>query len=223
MDKIFNREQTAKHIGMSSRTVSRLLAGKLIPHIRIFFSKDNPRGLVYFSAKKLDIWLQDDEGLESMSDFEKQAWRVRKKADIAVQLSQERDEELLALEILKLSKTLRACLDDDESLELSAKEREKLRQHEADFESYFEKTSQLQDKEKSRLKEFFEDDEDCLFYYFPGVFEQEIKSRKRTGVSQPKELRGGVPIDRIEQQPGTLKEKKQSIQTVIEEADKVEK
>lgn len=231
MDTIFNREECAQHIGMSSRTVSRLLAAKLIPHIRVFFNKDNRNGLVFFSKKKLDIWKSKDDGFEAMSDMEKRAWQIRHKTDGRLQLSRELDELKLSLEIQKLSLSLKACLDEDESPSLNEKERKELEQHGDDFSGYFSKISELRSLEKGRLVEFFDNDLECLFCYFPDVFQVEIKAKEPT--REEKELqkkieagevvvsmRGGIKVEHYPTLPGTLKEKKpESIQVTQETSE----
>ena len=225
MDRVLNREQAAKYIGMSERNLSRLMAVRLIPFCKTHFSKNPAKGRVYFSKKKLDIWKERDEDVTKMTDIEKETWKIEKEMNISVECSKEADEELLALEILKLSRTLLSCLDEGKDPSLSEKERAKLEEHSEDFTEYFAKIPELHSLEKKRLIEFFDEDMDCLFHYFPKTFEVEIKKRKEAEEKQVgvKESYGGVPLERYESEPGTLKEKKQSIQVTIESADEVKK
>ena len=224
MDKVMNREQAAKFINMSPRNLNRLMAVRLIPFLKTFF-RLNSQGRVYFSQKKLDIWMERDEDLGAMSNAEKEIWKIEQRANITAERNKELDEELLALEILKLSRGLLACLDEGKEPNLSEEERAKLEEHSEDFTEYFAKIPELHRLEKARLVEFFDGDMDCLFHYFPKTFEVEIKERKRADEAKAKvkESHGGVPLERIPTYAGTKKEKKQSIQVTIESADEVKK
>ena len=222
MDKIMNREEAAKYIGMSPRNLNRLMQFRLVPFLKTFF-RLNSQGRVFFSQKKLDIWKERDEDLEAMTDLEKESWRIKQKTNISIERSREADEELLALKILKLSRTLRSCLDEGKEPNLSEDERRKLEEHSGDFEEYFALIPQLHELEKKRLVEFF-GDETCL-HYFPEIFQVEIEAKKKTEAKQVGvvEMHGDVPLERYKSEPGTLKPKKQSIQVTIESADEVKK
>lgn len=226
MDKVLTRMEAAAYIKMTERNLSRLMQFKLVPFIKTNFSKDPGRGRVYFSQRKLDEWeARGDRDLRAMSEAQKEIWKIEQKANITAERNKELDEELLSLEILKLSKTLLSCLDEGKNPSLSEKEKEKLEQHSDDFSEYFAKIPELHRLEKARLVEFFDGDMDCLFHYFPKTFEIEIKSRKKTEAEQVgvKESYGGIPLERIPTYPGTKKEKKQSIQVTIESADEIKK
>jgi len=225
MDKVLTREEAAAHIKMSPRNLNRFMAARLVPFIKTHFSKNPAKGRVYFSQKKLDIWKERDEDFQAMSEAEKEAWKIEQNANIVAERGKEADEELLALEILKLSKTLLSCLDEGKNPSLSEKEREKLEEHSEDFSEYFAKIPELHSLEKKRLIEFFDEDMDCLFHYFPKTFEVERKARKEAEAKQVGvvEMYGGVPLERFPTLPGTKKEKKQSIQVTIEQADEVKK
>lgn len=216
MDKVMSRQQAATYVGMSSRNLNRLMVVRLVPFLKTFF-RLNSQGRVFFSKKRLDEWMAKDEDLEAMTDLEKEAWKIEQNANIVAERSKEADEELLALQILKLSRTLRSCLDEGKEPNLSEEERRKLEEHSGDFEEYFALIPQLHELEKKRLVEFF-GDETCL-HYFPEIFQVEIEAGKRTNAGKPKEMHGGVPLERYESKPGTLKPKEEKIQVVQSQAD----
>jgi len=222
MDKVLNREQAAKYIKMEERSLSRLMQFRLIPFIKTHFRKNPAKGRVYFSKKKLDEWMAKDEDLRKMTEAQKNIWKVKKEMNIASESSKEAEEQNLALEILKLSKTMLACLDEAKHPNLSEKERARIEEHSEDLSEYLSKIPELHAVEKKRLIEFFDEDMDCLFHYFPKTFEVEIKARKRADEVKPKEMRGGIPIERFETSPGTKKPRKQQQATTIEQADNYE-
>lgn len=222
MDKVMSRQQAATYVGMSSRNLNRLMVVRLVPFLKTFF-RLNSQGRVFFSKKRLDEWMSRDKDFQAMSETEKEIWKIEQRANIIVESDKELEEQKMALEILKLSKTLRSCLDEGKNPSYSEKEREALEQHSDDFTEYFALIPQLHELEKKRLIEFFDGDMDCLFHYFPKTFEVERKARKEAEAKQVGvvEMHGGVPLERIPTLPGTLKEKKQSIQVTIESADEV--
>lgn len=223
MDKVLNREQAAKYIKMEERSLSRLMQFRLVPFIKTHFRKNPAKGRVYFSQKKLDIWMAKDEDLRKMSAAEKKIWKIKKDMNIATESSREADEQGIALEILKLSKTLLACLDEGKNPNLSEKERAKIEEHSDDLSEYLDKIPELHAVEKKRLIEFFDEDMDCLFHRFPKTFANELKAEKKTEAEQPKEMRGRIPIERFETYPGTKKPRKQQQVTTSEQADEVSK
>jgi len=209
MDKIMNREQAAKHIGMSPRNLNRLMVVRLVPFLKTFF-RLNSQGRVFFSQKRLDEWMAKDEDLEAMTDLEKEAWKIEQNANIVAERSKEADEELLALQILKLSRTLRSCLDEGKEPNLSEEERRKLEEHSGDFEEYFALIPQLHELEKKRLVEFF-GDETCLFRFFPKTFATEIKAKDKA------EAKAAKPrLERYDNVPPTKKPIEKNIQVVQE-------
>lgn len=210
MDEALTRGQAAKYIGMSSRNLNRLMAVRLVPFLKAFF-RLNSQGRVFFSKKRLDDWMAKDEDLEAMTDLEKESWKLKQQTNISIERSKEADEELLALQILKLSRTLRSCLDEGKEPNLNEEERKRLEEHSGDFEEYFILIPQLHELEKKRLVEFFNEDYDCLFHYFPRVFQQEIKERKKLEAEQAK-----PKLQRYDNVPPTKKPTEENIQVTQE-------
>lgn len=215
MDKVMNRMEASAYIKMSDRNLSRLMVGRFVPFIKTHFSENPANGRVYFSQRKLDDWVGEFENLSEMTDSEKTGWKMQKRAGSSIELDAEVREQKTALKILWLGRRLKKALDDKNSSQS---------EHDNDFEEYFALIPELHSIEKQRLREFFDEDMECLFYYFPELFKDEIKAKEPTTEERALqkrieageviiEMRNGRKVERYPTLPGTKKpEKERSIQ-----------
>jgi len=204
-------------LGMSERHLSRMIKSRLIPFIRIFYSEDALRGRILFSQKKLDAWERRSD--ETVKEFPKDTdtWLMV----FGEVIEAEQEEKVLSLKVVELSGSLIPIRNRLEDTGLTEQEREELnREFSEKFEGLQDSLIILYQKEKERLRKYFGDE--TAMRFFPKTFETEIRAGKKTEAEQPKEMRDGIPIDRYEQKPGTLKPRKQQQATTIEQADNYE-
>jgi len=216
-DKILSRLEAAKYLRMSERHLSRMIKSRLIPFIRIFYSEDAVRGRILFSKKKLDDWERRNDEIVKEFPKDRDTWLIVF-GDV---IEAEQEEKILSLKVVKLSGSLIPIRNRLEDTGLTEQEREELNKEFSEkFEGLQDSLITLEQKEKERLRKYFGDEE--ALRLFPKTFAGELKAEKKTEAEKPKEMRGGVPIERFETYPGTKKPRKQQQATTIEQADNYE-
>lgn len=207
--EVMGRMQAAEYLGMTDRNLSRLIKTRLTPFLRIFYGIDFIKGRILFSKKKLDDYERRFDEICAKFPKEKSLWYLT----FSPVIDAERDEQVLAIKLHKLSDKLKGLIDERE--DLSGGDVSEM------FSDYQDALIELNNSESQRIREFFGDDEEVLFKFFPETFSAEIKAKKEAEAKQAevKEMHGGVPLQRYESKPGTLKEKKQSIQVEQSQAD----
>lgn len=217
-DKVLSRKEAVRYLQMSERHLSRMIKSRLIPFIRIFYSEDALRGRILFSKKKLDDWERRNDEIVKEFPKDRDTWLIVF-GDV---IEAEQEEKVLSLKVVELSGSLVPIKNRLEETGLTEQEREELnREFSEKFEGLQDSLITLELKEKERLRKYFGNEE--ALRLFPEKFVNELKGKKKTEAEQPKEMRGGIPIERFETFPGTKKPKEEKRQTTIEQADEVEK
>lgn len=224
MDKIMDKVEAAEFLNMTPRNLNRLMALRLAPFIRVFFSAGR-NGMVFFSRKKLEEYEKRSaiEDLEGMTEAQKEAWVYKQKMNILIEQKKETMEEALIVKIAYRSKQFKDMFNSKTS-EFSEEERKKLRENSDLFTAHFELIARLHECQKKRLLEFFEDRE-CVVQRFPDLFKSEIEAQEKAEAEKKKveadktvvvEMRNGIKVEHYLTLPGTLKPRKENTQVVQE-------
>jgi len=213
-DKVLTRKGAVKYLRMSERHLSRMIKSRLIPFIRIFYSMDAVRGRILFSQKKLDDWQRRNDEIVKEFPKDMDTWLMV----FGEVLEREQEEKILSLQVVEFSGSLIPIRNRLEDTGLTEQKREELnREFSEKFEGLQDSLIILYQKEKERLRKYF--GSETAMRFFPKTFAGELKAEKKTEPEQPKEMSGGIPIERFETFPGTKKPREQQQVTTIEQAD----
>lgn len=216
-DVILTRIGAAKYLGMSERHLSRMIKSRLVPFIRIFYSEDALRGRILFSQKKLDAWERRSDEIVKEFPKDRGTWLMV----FGEVIEAEQSEKVLSLKVVELSGSLIPIINRLEDTGLTEQEREELNKEFSEkFEGLQDNLITLELKEKERLRKYFGDE--TALRFFSKTFADELKAEKKTEAEKPKEMSGGIPIERFETYPGTKKPREQQQVTTIEQADNYE-
>lgn len=211
MDKVLDKLEASEYLNMTLRNLNLCMEKRLVPFIKVFIS--GSYGQVFFSKNKLAEWERrlEREDLATMTEGQKEGWRLEKKMNIVVEQKKERASEVIALKMIYYSRKLKGMLDvknsglteDEQTRQVSSSEL---------FGDYMDLIPRLHKLEKERLLDFFQD-EDCLFQRFPDFFQPEVEAKKKV------EEAGKVKREDYPTLPGTKKPTEENIQVVQETSE----